>query len=344
MARKTTKKNSSGLKAGAIAFGATLLLYALSFGLTGLSGYLIGGGLALVVGSIVKTMATPMKGIEAKNTPMDRKLDPEKITDERAREVVTECLELLRHIRSERNLINEYVFTRRLDELHEKCTKMLNQVLADADKATRMRKFMNYYLPTTLDLLRDYRAAKQNGASYQDMAATRDQIQGALDMILEASQKQLDAMLQDDLVDMSIDIDVLKQMLKADGLVDSDLKKSLDAQKAAATQPAKQTAAKVQDHKVRQQTSAVKAAPVRADNAPPPVQPQYKVEGVTMAATPDAVPQPRAEGTPCPELQVPAPATASAQQLQQGVPVLNVPVSDKEESDFDSFFKNKTML
>lgn len=340
MAKKSTKKNSGGLKAGAIAFGATLLLYALSFGLTGLSDYLLGGGLALIVGSLVKVMTTPMKGIEAKNTPMDRRLDPEKITDERAREVVTECLELLRNIRSERNLINEYVFTRRLDELHEKCTKMLNQVLADADKAPRMRKFMNYYLPTTLDLLRDYRAAKQNGASYQDMAATRDQIQGALDMILEASQKQLDAMLQDDLVDMSIDIDVLKQMLKADGLVDSDLKKSLDAQAHAQK-------AVTEAQRRKQQAShaqAESARPAASDNTPPAVQPQYKVEGVTMAATPDAVPQPRAEGTPCPELQVPAPATASAHQLQQGVPVLNVPVSDEKEADFDSFFKNKTML
>lgn len=46
-------------------------------------------------------------------------------------------------------------------------------------------------------------------------------------MILQAAQKQLDAMHKDDMLDMSADMDVLEQMLKRDGYMESVLSESL---------------------------------------------------------------------------------------------------------------------
>lgn len=318
--KKNRKKQKSGLKPGVIAFGVTLLAYSVFFGLYTLSDYLLGGGLALLASGVVNFMSTPMKGLHPEE---EAEIDPESITDQRAKDVVSECMELLRQIRAERDALNEYVFTRRINELNEKCSKMLNLVLEDPDKANRMRKFMNYYLPTTLKLLQNYRSAKSYGASYTEIASTREQIQQALDMILQAAQKQLDAMLKDDLVDMSIDVDVLKQMLTADGLVDSELKKSLDAQK---TEEQPQPVAKPQY--VRSTPPQPAAAPVKP------------AEPVVMA---DPA-QPAPEKTPRPELKMPN-ETAAAKQLGQGSPVLNVPETEDEE-EFESFFKDhpKTML
>ena len=43
--------------------------------------------------------------------------------------------------------------TRRLKDLDELVRKMLQTVVDDPNEASRMRKFMSYYLPTTLKLL-----------------------------------------------------------------------------------------------------------------------------------------------------------------------------------------------
>ena len=91
MAKKTAprKKNrkDNSLKAGIIAFGATLLAYASLFKFHRLSDFLLGGGIALLVSSIVKAMATPMKGLD-KTADAAPTLDTESVVDDYARELV----------------------------------------------------------------------------------------------------------------------------------------------------------------------------------------------------------------------------------------------------------------
>ena len=116
---------------------------------------------------------------------------------------------------------------RRLKDLDELVRKMLQTVVDDPNEASRMRKFMSYYLPTTLKLLQSYRTMKTRGVSYSEMNTTRENLIHALDMILQAAQKQLDAMHKDDMLDMSADMDVLEQMLKRDGYMESVLSESL---------------------------------------------------------------------------------------------------------------------
>ena len=123
--------------------------------------------------------------------------------------------------------IDEFVMTRRLKDLDELVRKMLQTVVDDPNEASRMRKFMSYYLPTTLKLLQSYRTMKTRGVSYSEMNTTRENLIHALDMILQAAQKQLDAMHKDDMLDMSADMDVLEQMLKRDGYMESVLSESL---------------------------------------------------------------------------------------------------------------------
>ena len=147
--------------------------------------------------------------------------------DQRAKEVVAGGLDLLSQIAAEREQIDEFVMTRRLKDLDELVRKMLQTVVDDPNEASRMRKFMSYYLPTTLKLLQSYRTMKTRGVSYSEMTTTRENLIHALDMILQAAQKQLDAMHKDDMLDMSADMDVLEQMLKRDGYMESVLSESL---------------------------------------------------------------------------------------------------------------------
>ena len=61
---KNVKKKDNSKKAGLIAFGVTLLLYAVIFSFHKPLDFVIGGGLSALAGWVVKTMATPMKGLD----------------------------------------------------------------------------------------------------------------------------------------------------------------------------------------------------------------------------------------------------------------------------------------
>ena len=235
---KKTKKKGSGALAGMIAFGVTLLIYAMIFSFHKLSDFLLGGGLALLAGWVVKTMATPLPGLD-KNAKSKEKLNVTIIEDEYARSMVEQGVAMLDAFRQQRDAIHESVFTRRIDELRKNLDQTLRNVIEEPDEARHLRKLNSYYLPTTLKLLESYRSAKSQGASYTVIAQTRENVLGMLDKLNEALAATLDTMLKNDLEDMEIEIDVFDQMLKADGLAEDEVTSPLrqSAQAAARDVP-----------------------------------------------------------------------------------------------------------
>ena len=263
MAKTTTKKQRSGTLAGLVGFGATLLLYALIFSLHKPSDFLLGGGLSLLAGWIVKTMATPLQGLD-KNAKSKEALNVTIIEDEQVRTMVEKGVEMLDAFKRQRDAVNESVFTRRIDELRKNLDKVLRNVIEQPEEARHLRKLNSYYLPTALKMLEGYRSAKAQGTSYMVISETRQNVLGMLDKLNEALTATLDTMLKNDLEDMEIEIDVFDQMLKADGLAEDDV-----------TAPLRQSA-----------HAAAKDMPITGQ-----------------------------------------PLSASARQLQQGAPVLNVPTA-----------------
>ena len=330
MAKKKNVRQDRSKLVGGVAFGGTLALYVLLFK-PGLAGLIIGGGLACMVGLIAKIMATPLKGLD-KNAQSQEALQAAVIEDDYARSMVETGVEMLDALKAERNAINEYVFTRRLNDLRGNLDKLLRQVIDAPDQAHHLRKLNTYYFPTAVKLLQGYRTAKSQGASYMTMSATREDILSMLDKLIDATNKLQNTMLQNNLEDMDIEIDVFDRMLKSDGLaedeVTSELRQSAHAaakeipmSKAPEVKPtahAPQATPKPVRQTVQPQAPVQQAAPVKPVQQPAP---EHKPEGVYLDYQVQAK---ETASTPVPVLQVPA-ATASARQLQQGTPVLTMP-------------------
>ena len=317
MAKKTTKKKDNSKKAGLIAFGTTLITYALLFPFHKLGHFIIGGALASLAGWVVKTMATPMKGLD-KNAKSKAALDVTIIEDDYARGVVEKGVEMLDALKTERDAINEYVFTRRIDELRANLDKVLRNIIDDQSDAPQLRKMNSYYLPTALKLLQSYRTAKQQGTSYHTMAETREDVLSTLDKLNEALIHVHEKMLENDLESMDIEIDVFERMLKSDGLNEDEVTDSLRRSAHAAAKNIPMSKAPTV-----KPTAPVQPKPVQKAAPKPATQSVHKPEAVTLDYEVQAK---ESESTPVPVLEVPA-ATASARTLQQGAPVLNVPTA-----------------
>lgn len=106
-----------------------------------------------------------------------------------------------------------------ISEISPTITKISALVEEKPQDLPLIRRFMNYYLPTTLKLVEKYTYLdSQNEAGLSNIESTMKNIDDVLKTVNQAMKKQLDALFADDALDISTDIEVLESMLARDGL------------------------------------------------------------------------------------------------------------------------------
>ncbi len=232
-----SRKNKKEVRNGVI--GGALTLLGISM-LTGgsLIGIAIAVGVAFVVGKTVGIMSSGLDTTTHNREDAQRNQPVETLNtsgDAQADQIIAQGQEMLRQIRAANDAIPDPELTRQMYALENKCVQIFRTVAEKPGKAPQIRKFMNYYLPTTLKMLNSYRTMQDRGVSANDMANARATLRRGMDMILTACQKQLDNLYKDTMLDVSTDIDVLEQMLKRDGFADGGLgEESIEAARTAA--------------------------------------------------------------------------------------------------------------
>lgn len=96
--------------------------------------------------------------------------------------------------------------------------KIIDAVVEKPAKLPQIRKFMNYYLPTTLKLLNAYDRMDATGVSGSNIDGTKGKIEDMLDTICAAFTRQLDELYGEEAMDVSAEIKVMEQMLAQEGL------------------------------------------------------------------------------------------------------------------------------
>ena len=110
--------------------------------------------------------------------------------------------------------------TDKISRLEAVAAKIFEQARTDPDKLPQMRKFMDYYLPTSLKLLNTYAELDKQGIEGENISESKHRIEQTMDTLVKAFEHQLDRLFASDALDVSTDIDVMQNMLRADGLTD----------------------------------------------------------------------------------------------------------------------------
>lgn len=126
--------------------------------------------------------------------------------------------DILRQIRQINDAIPDPVMSAKIDRIGEITGKILDYQRKNPDKSGQLRSFLNYYLPTTLKILRSYAQLDQQGVEGENISAAKQRIEGMMDKVVEGFETQLDRLFQGDAMDISTDVSVLEQMLDQDGL------------------------------------------------------------------------------------------------------------------------------
>ena len=130
--------------------------------------------------------------------------------------------DILRQIRKVNDDIPDEAMSAKIDRIEEITGKILAYQKARPEKAGQLRSFLNYYLPTTLKILRAYAQLDAQGIEGENISAAKARIEGMMDQVVAGFEKQLDKLFQDDAMDINSDVQVLENMLKKDGLSGDD--------------------------------------------------------------------------------------------------------------------------
>lgn len=132
--------------------------------------------------------------------------------------LITERDRALSEMRRLNDAIKDPKISAQISQLERTTGKIIDAVVEKPAKLPQIRKFLNYYLPTTLKLLNAYDRMDATGVSGTNIDGTKGKIEDMMDTICKAFDKQLDALYGEEALDISTDITVLENLLAQEGL------------------------------------------------------------------------------------------------------------------------------
>ncbi|MGI5936199.1 MAG: 5-bromo-4-chloroindolyl phosphate hydrolysis family protein [Oscillospiraceae bacterium] len=110
----------------------------------------------------------------------------------------------------------------KMNQLMQISDKIVQNAIDNPGNVPQIKKFLNYYLPTTIKLLNAYDRMSDQGIEGVNISGSMSRIEAMLDTAVEAFKKQLDSLFANQALDIETDIEVMNAMLAREGLAGGD--------------------------------------------------------------------------------------------------------------------------
>lgn len=208
----------------------TWLLYALLFPLYRLPHFLLAAAAAAVVGIVARLFC--------RDTVEEVPEEPETTGNEELDKMIADSKKAIAEMKRLDDNIADPAISAQIVRLQQLAGKIFAQVEQNPEKLPQIRKFMNYYLPTTLKILNAYDRMGEQGVSGENITSTMQKVEGMMSTIITAFEKQLDSLFGSEAMDISTDMVVLENMMAREGLTDDPLHKTVTSETPPQTEPA----------------------------------------------------------------------------------------------------------
>ena len=196
------------------------LLYALFFPLYELWHFIVAIAVTGIFGFISK------KIFKTKVTYVEEPVpEPEPVTyGDEVDSIIAEGQLAIREMSRLRGSIKDLGIKAKIDELMMVTDKIVEDAIHDKNDVPQIKRFLSYYVPTTIKLLNAYDRMSDQGIDGKNITGTMQSIEEMLDSAVDAYKKQLDSLFENQALDIETDIEVMNQMLRREGLAASDFK------------------------------------------------------------------------------------------------------------------------
>jgi len=200
-------------------------LYALIFPLYKPVHFVVAAALSLFVGVVVHLICRPDKpnpAAKAEEKPKEAK-KPESTGNPELDKMISDGDKAIAEMRRLDDNIADEKISAAIVQLESISGKIFAHVKENPEKLPQIRRFMDYYLPTTLKILNSYDRMDSQGVAGENISSSMTRIEQMMDTIVTAFAKQLDSLFGADALDISTDITVLENMMAREGLVEDGI-------------------------------------------------------------------------------------------------------------------------
>ena len=151
----------------------------------------------------------------------------------------------LENLRKANEAIADAQITDNLNRMCASGEQIFKELGRDPRKIALVRRFMNYYLPTSEKLMEQYQVLMNAPTKGENITSAMKTIESSLGLAAKAFEKCADNLYKDDEMDIDAEIKVMQTMLSGDNLIKTEMNSLQDvvakAAPAAQPQPVAQT-------------------------------------------------------------------------------------------------------
>ena len=201
--------------------GFVWLVFALMGMLSSMWSYLFCAAASALCYAVVSALC-PGKSVEVpEQPPKEEKTSKEEQPRTTGNKEIDDLLKERQRAISEMRRLNDAIedekISEQIDHLEDVTGKIIDHVVQNPAKLPQIRKFMNYYLPTTLKILNAYDRMDSTGIAGDNISATKEKVEQMLNTIVKAFDKQLDGLFGAEALDVATDITVMENLLAREG-------------------------------------------------------------------------------------------------------------------------------
>lgn len=162
-----------------------------------------------------------VKSVQQESTEQEE--SPEREAQRRLEQEGHDYMEQLRELNLQ---IPGEVISNKLYQLDYLLNRIFTALREHPEKSAQMRRFMEYYLPTTVKLVESYAEFDRAGVEGENIKKAKCEIEKTMDTIISAFEKVLDDLYQDAAFEAAADAKVLKTILAQDGYAEHEFEVS----------------------------------------------------------------------------------------------------------------------
>ncbi len=214
MAQKTktvTTKSPLPIYLGAAVF----VLISILFPMIQLSTIMIALGISLMV-----IAALSMLKVFPDMTETISYEEPEFFANKDVEAIVLEGRAMREQLESLNEKINDDEVSRLIESIEKTHQAILDYVQLHPEACQSIRKYMKYYVPSTLELLQHYDQLEAQQFTGTNAQSSRKRITELLTTADQAFKKQLDSLIDQQAMDITVEARVLENLMSREGLVE----------------------------------------------------------------------------------------------------------------------------
>ena len=148
--------------------------------------------------------------------------EPQRTGDERIDALLAEGEKAVLEMRSLYESISDDDLRSKLNSIIVVTDRIFRDLHDDPNDYRQVKRFADFYLPTTIKLLHTYDRVGKSGIQGENVSGMIERIDTALYTILDSYEKFYDSLFENQALDIETDIIVLENMLKKEGLMNTD--------------------------------------------------------------------------------------------------------------------------